>query len=682
MRTVDIKEQEIFLQAIEIPSSIMRTDFICQACGNNENLRMRVMSLLELQDTSEFILDKQIGLNVDGEITSDVLSVADLTGTTVDKYHLVRLIGSGGMGDVYLAEQREPIRRRVAVKVIKLGLDTKNFVARFAAERQTLALMDHQGITKVFDAGSTKSGRPFLVMELVSGEPITECCDENSFTIEKRLEVFLLLCKSIQHAHQKGVIHRDLKPSNILVALKDGDFAPKVIDFGIAKATANRIKGQTDLTQLACMIGTPEYMSPEQTDTQGNDQDIRTDLYSLGSVLYELLTGSTPFELENLKSLNLLSVREIIQTRGVESPSTRVMALENTKPQIFRNRATSPKQLASALSGDLDAIVSKCLNKDRAERYPSVADLARDISRHLAGEQVDIVPGSWVSDSIRIFKRRKKFVLTALAVAITLLSTTAISLISSVRANRYADKAIGAELLAEERLSEGNKARQAAQLERSRSSMIESQAILKQRELTEQQIVLMAIARFNKGDDKLPAEISDTSQSRNQSRNRFVSTWLRNRLGQRLSRLLPADKTETVEADQNRAIPVRLPQSNSGDSDRNDISLLELILEEQRLHYGKSELELAPTMDLLGEKYLAMGHLVRSEALLRESLFIRTNFKPGSEDRVWTMILLSNALRRSGATLEAQTYLESATKLVDRLPQDSRFRKLILQVDK
>lgn len=678
MRTVDIKEQEIFLQAIEIPSSIRRTDFVCQACGNNENLRMRVMSLLELQDTSEFILDKQIGLNVDGEITSDINSVADLTGTTVDKYHLVRLIGSGGMGDVYLAEQREPIRRRVAVKVIKLGLDTKNFVARFAAERQTLALMDHQGITKVFDAGSTKSGRPFLVMELVSGEPITECCDENSFTIEKRLEVFLLLCKAIQHAHQKGVIHRDLKPSNILVALKDGEFAPKVIDFGIAKATANRIKGQTDLTQLACMIGTPEYMSPEQTDTQGNDQDIRTDLYSLGSVLYELLTGSTPFELENLKSLNLLSVREIIQTRGVESPSTRVMALENTKPQIFRNRATSPKQLASALRGDLDAIVSKCLNKDRAERYPSVADLARDISRHLAGEQVDIVPGSWVSDSIRIFKRRKKFVLTALAVAITLLSTTAISLISSVRANRYADKAIGAELLAEERLSEGNKARQAAQLERSRSSMIESQAILKQRELTEQQIVLMAIARFNKGDDKLPAEIGNTSQSRN----RFVSTWLRNRLGQRLSRLLPVDKTETAEADPNMAIPVRLPQSNSGDSDRNDVSLLELILEEQRLHYGKSELELAPTMDLLGEKYLAMGHLVRSEALLRESLFIRTNFKPGSEDRVWTMILLSNALRRSGATLEAQTYLESATKLVDRLPQDSRFRKLILQVDK
>jgi serine/threonine protein kinase len=315
MRTVDIKEQEIFLKAIEIPSKITRTDFVYQACGNNENLRQRVIGLLEIQGSGEFILDKQIGFNAEGEITSDVMNVADLTGTTIDKYHLVQLLGSRGMGDVYLAEQREPIRRRVAVKVIKLGLDTKNFMVRFAAERQTLALMDHQGITKVFDAGSTSSGRPFLGMELVSGEPITQCCDENQFTIRQRLEIFLMLCKAIQHAHQKGIIHRDLKPSNILVALKDGEFVPKVIDFGIAKATANRLKGQTDLTQLACMIGTLEYMSPEQTDTQGNNQDIRTDLYSLGSVLYELLTGSTPFEFEELKSKSLLTVREIIQTR-------------------------------------------------------------------------------------------------------------------------------------------------------------------------------------------------------------------------------------------------------------------------------------------------------------------------------------------------------------------------------
>jgi tetratricopeptide (TPR) repeat protein len=321
----------------------------------------------------------------------------------------------------------------------------------------------------------------------------------------------------------------------------------------------------------------------------------------------------------------------------------------------------------------------------------------------LAGEPVDIVSERWSSKTLRLFKRRKKSVLSVLAVALVLLSTTAISLVSSVRANRYAEQAVAAELLAKERLTTGNKARQAAQLERSRSSTIESQAKSKQRELIEQQIALMAIARFNKGDDKLPAEVKRSTSPQN----RFVSTWLLNRLGPRLARLLPTAKTQAeihaeIHAETNAETNVetkaqtltetarsqtpasRSPSANvdeQSNPDSNDLSLLELLLEEKRLHYGQSELELAPTLDLLGEKYLALGYFARAEALLRESLFIRTNFKPDSEDRVWTMILLPNALKRSGATREAQAYIESATKLVDRLPQDSRFRKLILQLD-
>ena len=280
MRTVDLREQEIFLEALEISSPIARLDFVYQACADNVNLRNRVQQLLDLQTGDSFILDREVTLDRDGNITSGEDQAADLTGQTIGRYHLVRLLGSGGMGDVYLAEQKSPIRRRVAVKVIKLGLDTKSFIARFAAERQALAVMDHRGITKVFDAGATKTGRPFFAMELVSGDPITAFCDDQRLSIDQRLAIFRELCNSIQHAHQKGLIHRDLKPSNILVTKRDGEFLSKVIDFGVSKATHGRVTGETDLTKHAFMIGTPEYMSPEQTDTQGNDQDIRTDVYS------------------------------------------------------------------------------------------------------------------------------------------------------------------------------------------------------------------------------------------------------------------------------------------------------------------------------------------------------------------------------------------------------------------
>ncbi len=683
MRTVDIKEQEIFLEAIEIESAISRQEFVFHACGQNEILRQRVLGLIELQDKSGFILDRTLGLDGNGEITSGQREVADLTGTAIDKYHLIRLLGTGGMGDVYLAEQREPIRRRVAVKVIKLGLDTKNFVIRFSAERQALALMDHHGITKVFDAGSTTTGRPYLVMELVAGEPITQCCDENLFSIEKRLDVFLLLCKAIQHAHQKGVIHRDLKPSNILVGLKDGDFTPKVIDFGIAKANEHRIQGQTDLTQHACMIGTPEYMSPEQTDTHGNDQDIRTDLYSLGAILYELLTGTTPFELEGFKELSLLSVREIIQTRRIESPSSRVKRLVDLKPQVFRDRKMKPGQLLAALSGNLDAIVMKCLSKDRSERYASVADLARDLSRHMNGDSVEIVPESWFSNSIRIFQRHKRAIALISLGILLLVTTTVFSLISSVRANRYAEKAIEAELLSKQRLREANKARQVTQLERSRSSSLQRQSLRKQQELARQRIILSAIARYNKGDDKIPDDLDFKSSSDD----RIVSSWLLDRLGPQYERVLGARKlaanSDTVKDDFER---LRSRADLINDADRNDISLLELILEEHRRHIsqsvtGKLNLGLAATLDLLGEKYLVLEYFEKSTELLRESLFIRAKNDPDSEARVWTMILLSKSLRDSGSLLESQTYLQSAKKLADRLPKRTRMRELISMVE-
>jgi len=301
MRTVDIQEQEIFLQALEIKSRLERKDYVYQACGLNEGLRERVEKLLEFQSDEHFILDKEIHLNKDGDITSVDRELADLSGTTIGPYHLVRQIGSGGMGDVYLAEQWKPLKRRVAIKVIKIGMDTARFLERFALEQQTLALMDHPGIAKVLDAGATDAGRPFFVMELISGKSITEFCNEGRLSIEQRIQVFISLCKAIQHAHQKGIIHRDLKPSNIIVSDSNSEPNPKVIDFGISKANVDRSPGQTNLTQNTAMIGTPQYMSPEQTDTQNNLQDIRTDIYSLGAIFYELLTGTAVFENENLE---------------------------------------------------------------------------------------------------------------------------------------------------------------------------------------------------------------------------------------------------------------------------------------------------------------------------------------------------------------------------------------------
>ena len=418
MRTVDIQEQEIFLQALEIKSSIGRKDYVYQACGNKESLRRRVENLLDLQETGSFILDKQIGFNAIGEITTDPEGIADLTGSTIGHYHLARLIGTGGMGDVYLAEQKSPIRRRVAIKVIKLGLDTKSFVARFSAERQALAILDHQGITKIFDAGSTPTGRPFFVMELVSGDQIVKYCDDKRLPLSQRIEIFLKLCTAVQHAHQKGIIHRDLKPSNILVTTQDGELIPKIIDFGIAKATLNREPGQTDLTRLACMIGTPEYMSPEQTDTQNADQDVRTDIYSLGAILYQLATGSTPFEMEKLSKKSMLVVREVIQTRAIELPSERCRKLEDIKPQVFRDRKSTPKSLRLDLKGNLDAVIQKCLNKDRSERYESIGHLTSDLKRHLDGRQVEAVTVSRVTSAIQIAKRHRTVLGAATLLAI------------------------------------------------------------------------------------------------------------------------------------------------------------------------------------------------------------------------------------------------------------------------
>src|SRR5262245_57200097 len=312
--------------------------------------------------------------------TVDLAPPSERVGATIGRYKLLERIGEGGFGVVYMAEQQQPIRRKVALKVVKPGFDTRQVIARFEAERQALALMEHENIAKVLDAGATESGRPYFVMELVHGVPITDFCDKNRLPTRERLELFVEVCRAIQHAHMKGIIHRDIKPTNVLVTLHEGVPVPKVIDFGVAKATGQQLTEKTLFTNFARMVGTPLYMSPEQAEMTGVDVDTRSDVYSLGVLLYELLTGATPLDNERLKRAAFDEVRRIIREEEPLRPSTRLSKMDDEALDISAARRKSdPKQLDRLMRGELDWIVMKALEKDRSRRYETATGLARDV---------------------------------------------------------------------------------------------------------------------------------------------------------------------------------------------------------------------------------------------------------------------------------------------------------------
>ena len=338
----------------------------------------------------------------------------------IGPYRLLECIGEGGMGEVWLAQQTQPVRRQVALKLIKAGMDTKQVIARFEAERQALAMMNHPAIAKVFDAGATPQGRPYFAMEYVRGESLTAYCDRGRLTMKQRLDLFLHVCEGVQHAHQKGIIHRDLKPSNILVTLQDDQPAPKIIDFGVAKAISQPLTEHTLYTSLGGLIGTPEYMSPEQAEIGGVDIDTRTDVYALGVVLYELLTGLLPFDRRLFKERGLDEIRRTIREVDAPRPSTRVSQLVRASTEAAGNRNSDPARLARVLRGDLDCITMKALEKDRARRYGSVSDLAADLRRHLDDQPVLASRPSTVY-RVQKFVRRNRLMVTAAAAIFVLL---------------------------------------------------------------------------------------------------------------------------------------------------------------------------------------------------------------------------------------------------------------------
>jgi len=401
------REKEIFEHALDLGSTQERAAFLKGACGADAAMLDRLIGLLRASEGADGFLPEvppaaaTVKLNLPE-------NHGEAVGSRIGRYKLLQKVGEGGCGVVYMAEQEEPVRRRVALKVIKLGMDTKQVVARFEAERQALAMMDHPNIAKVLDAGSTETGRPYFVMELVRGIRITDYCDQSKLPTKDRLDLFIQVCHAIQHAHQKGIIHRDIKPSNVLVTLHDGVPVPKVIDFGIAKAIEQKLTDKTLFTELHQFIGTPAYMSPEQAEMSGLDIDTRSDIYSLGVLLYELLTGRTPFDGKELISMGIDALRKTIREKAPAKPSTRLATLKGDElTTTARCRSVESSKLARLLRGELDWIVMKCLEKDRTRRYETANGLAHDVKRHLNNEPVAAGPPSKLYELRKTIWRHK-----------------------------------------------------------------------------------------------------------------------------------------------------------------------------------------------------------------------------------------------------------------------------------
>jgi serine/threonine protein kinase len=380
----------IYWDAAQIAAASEREAYLDRACAGDAELRRKVEQLLQARSKAEDFLESPIA----SLVVSTEERLFERPGTVIGPYKLLEQIGEGGFGVVFMAEQQQPLRRKVALKVLKPGMDTRQVVARFEVEQQTLALMDHPNIAKVFDGGATASGRPYFVMELVKGVPITEFRDQNHATPRQRLELFVPVCQAVQHAHQKGIIHRDLKPSNVLVTMHDTTPVVKVIDFGVAKALGQALTDKTLFTGFTQMIGTPLYVSPEQAGQSGLDIDTRSDIYSLGVLLYELLTGTTPFDKERLRTMAYDEIRRIIREEEPPKPSKRISTLGQAADTVSMNRQSDAKKLGQFMRGELDWIVMKALEKDRNRRYETASAFAADVQRYLNAEPVQACPAS------------------------------------------------------------------------------------------------------------------------------------------------------------------------------------------------------------------------------------------------------------------------------------------------
>jgi serine/threonine protein kinase len=669
MAAPKLDEAALFNTARQIESPEARRQYLQEACGEDHHLRGRVEALLRVHDEDATFLDSPTD-DFRALLTD---TVGEDLGTQIGPYKLLQKLGQGGMGTVFLAEQTQPVQRQVAVKIIRAGMDSRQILARFEAERQALALMDHPHIARVLDAGTTQTNRPYFVMELIRGVPITRYCDENKLTPQQRLELFVPVCQAVQHAHQKGVIHRDLKPSNVLVTLYDGKAVPKVIDFGIAKATGGKLTERTLETQVGAVVGTLEYMSPEQAEAGQFDIDTRSDIYSLGVLLYELLTGTTPLQPELTRNVALLDLLRKVREEEPTRPSTRLDTTEEL-PAIAAKRGVEPKKLRALVQGDLDWIVMKCLEKDRDRRYESASALALDIEHYLNDAPVTACPPSRGYRLRKFVRRNRGAVLAASTIALLLvlgIIGTTTGLVRAERARQDAEEAQRNEET-QRRLAETRDA--------------ETQAVL---DFVEKQI--LAAARPKGLEGGLGSEVSLRKAleaalpfvEKSLTDRPLIEARLRMTLGRSFSllgeeqvaaaqfeaaraiytELLGVTHRDTLRSMSNLAMSYSLLGQDNGEA---AVQLNEQTLALRRTYLGPNDLDTLASMHNLAMTYFDRKRYAEAIQLFEEVLAIKT-VALGTHDR---------------STLRTMNHLANCYSRVDRLADAIKLRQETLALQK
>jgi serine/threonine protein kinase/DNA-binding SARP family transcriptional activator len=627
-----MSEEDIFHEALARTTHEGRAAYLDQACAGNAELRASVAALLEANDgAGSFLAKAPVALGLPGtegrgEVT-EVRPVSESPGAVIGPYKLLEQIGEGGFGIVFMAEQQQPIRRKVALKVLKPGMDSKQVIARFQAERQALALMDHTNIAKVLDAGQTSSGRPYFVMDLVKGLPITDYCDQNRLTPRERLQLFVHVCQAVQHAHQKGIIHRDLKPSNVLVTLQDGAAMVKVIDFGIAKALGQQLTDKTMFTGFAQMIGTPLYMSPEQAGLSNVDIDTRSDIYALGVLLYELLTGTTPFEKQRLQQVGYDEMRRIIREEEPPKPSTRISTLGQTAATVSTQRKSDPKRLSQLCRGELDWIVMKCLEKDRTRRYETANGLARDIERHLADEPVEACPPSRGYRLRKFVRRHQGRVLAAGLLLLALVAGMVGTTLGLIEARRQRDEAEQAWLKEAEQRAQAEAARAAEAQQRQLAQGNEKKANLARDQAEQEKKIAEAVKWFLQHDLLRQADATAQADS---------------------LRLAGAGAGAGAEAVDNPTIRELL-----------DRAAQHLAVDKIEAKFPGQPLVQAEILQTVGDSYRSVGEYAKAIAHLeRAAALRRTHLGPDDPHTLATLNNLAGAYEDAGKTAAAIALFE------------------------